>query len=317
MSVPLPEGLKRRLRPIPQWSAIALRDPQDAVDVRLRHSGVDLDITRNNVVAALSPLTIAVGLDAATPRVSGRAPATIAFVDRMSGFLLGELRLRGSGTVSAADARLDLFEIDRGAHWCLPWPHKTWNTWMQNRAIRANADPYNFALQPAAAQQLMIFYLCPRPVVLVSVDDGTHSNLFPMDLIGPIAGDRFTLALRSTSRSVPVMRSVGRIALSSVAAADHQIAYRLGVHHRNVKVDWSALPFEVMRSAVYSLPIPAIALRVREVDVLHAETIGSHTFFVTRAVSDTRSSEAPQFFHTCGIHQYFRTRQGRPFDPAT
>src|SRR6185369_14027293 len=96
------------------------------------------------------------------------------------------------------------------------WPYRSWNRWLQDRAMKKNTDPYNFVMAPQAVQQLMIFYICPRPVVLVSVDDGSHSNLFPMDLIGPIAPDRFTLALRSTSQSVPTMKSSRRLALSDI-----------------------------------------------------------------------------------------------------
>jgi len=172
-------------------------------------------------------------------------------------------------------------------------------------------------MPPDAVQQQMIFYICPRPVVLVSVDDGSHSNLFPMDLIGPVSADRFTLALRSTSPSIPTMKSARRVSISDVPARDYATAYKLGVHHKNVKVEWDRLPFEVRRSREFSLPYPSIALRVRELQILDFDTIGSHTFFVTRVSSEDSAEEAAQFFHTSGIYQHFRSCNGRPFPRAS
>jgi flavin reductase (DIM6/NTAB) family NADH-FMN oxidoreductase RutF len=182
--------------------------------------------------------------------------------------------------------------------------------------MRKNTDPHNFSMTPEAVQQQMIFYICPRPVVLVSVDDGSHSNLFPMDLIGPISADRFTLALRSTSQSIPTMKSARRVALSDVAARDSTLAYRLGAHHKNVRVAWDQLPFKIRPSSRFSLPCPETALRVREIEILDIDTIGSHTFFVTQVASEQSAGADPRFFHTSGIYQHFRTRNGRPFPPA-
>jgi flavin reductase (DIM6/NTAB) family NADH-FMN oxidoreductase RutF len=182
--------------------------------------------------------------------------------------------------------------------------------------MRNNRDPHNFAMPPDAAEQLMIFYICPRPVVLVSVDDGTHSNIFPMDLIGSIEPGWFTLALRSTNVSIPVMKRVRKVALSSIAAAQCATAYRLGAHHSRPAMDWSALPFEVGRSSHFSLPIPANALRVRELEICDYESIGTHTFFVTRVVCDSPLRNELQLFHTSGLHQDFRSHRGRQFTRA-
>jgi hypothetical protein len=137
-----------------------------------------------------------------------------------------------------------------------------------------------------------------------------------MDLIGPLSADRFTLALRSTSQSVATMKSARRVALSDIPASARSIAYKLGVHHKNVAVDWDQLPFGIQRSLNFGLPYPQIALRVREVEILDFDTIGSHTFFMTRIVSALAAAEAPSFFHTSGIYQHYRTRKGYPFAAA-
>ena len=318
MTLPLPTALKRLVRPLPEWPPVALRQPQEAVQVRLATSRGEFDVTRAAVVAALRPLTLAVGLDAQLMSAieDGSAP-TLHFVDLESRRVVGMLQLQHTRNLTTSGIAIGLFEIVRGTHRCVGWPYRPWNRWLQNRRMRRNTDPNNFFMPPDAVQQQMIFYICPRPVVLVSVDDGSHSNLFPMDLIGPVSSDRFTLALRSTSPSIATMKSARRVALSDVPARDYATAYKLGIHHKKKMVDWGHLPFEIHRSRNFSLPYPAIAVRVREIEILDFDTIGSHTFFVTQIASEDSAGDDAQFFHTSGIYQHFRSCNGRPFPPAS
>jgi flavin reductase (DIM6/NTAB) family NADH-FMN oxidoreductase RutF len=317
MAIRLPTALKQRMRPLPQWPPIALREPQDAVQVRLTTVHGEFDVTCAAVVAALRPLTLAVGLDARLmSAIEARSRPELRFVDVESRRTVGVLQLQHVRNWNTSGAAIGLFEVRHGWHRCVRWPYRPWNRWLQNRRMRSNTDPNNFAMPPEAVQQQMIFYICPRPVVLVSVDDGNHNNLFPMDLIGPVSSDRFTLALRSTSPSIPTMKSARRVALSDVPARDYATAYKLGIHHKNATVEWDRLPFEIRRSSDFSLPYPAIALRIREIEILDFDTIGSHTFFVTQIASEQSAGNDVQFFHTSGIYQHFRSRNGRPFSPA-
>jgi flavin reductase (DIM6/NTAB) family NADH-FMN oxidoreductase RutF len=180
---------------------------------------------------------------------------------------------------------------------------------LKNRAAN------HFNMEPTAAQQLMIAYLCPRPVVLVSVNEPGHRNIFPMDLIGPL--DRsglFSLALRSTNISEPIMRSAGKVALSNVPAHMKATVYKLAAHHRQPLTDWDALPFAVSPSQALGIPVAAAALRVRELRVVHSEEIGSHTFFLCHVVSDETLAEEDQLHHTAGFYQAYRRRWDMPFD---
>jgi flavin reductase (DIM6/NTAB) family NADH-FMN oxidoreductase RutF len=318
MTIPLPAALMRRVRPLPQWPPVALREPQGVVQVRLATVSGEFDVTRSAVVAALRPLTLAVGLDAQVmSAIEDRSQPELRFVDLESSRTVGMLQLQHLRTWNTSGAAIGLFEVRRGTHRCVRWPYRPWNRWLQNRRMRKDTDPNNFFMPPEAVQQQMIFYICPRPVVLVSVDDGSHNNLFPMDLIGPVSADRFTLALRSSSPSIATMKSARRVALSDVPARDYATAYKLGIHHKNVKVEWDHLPFEIRRSRYFSLPCPAIALRVREIEILDFDTIGSHTFFVAQIASEHRVEDGAQFFHTSGIYQHFRSCNGRPFPAAS
>ena len=307
----------RLMRALPQWAPIALREPQEAVQVWMSSSRGEIDVTRTAVVASLKPLTLAVGIGGQIESAIELGPRPrLRFVDLQSRRTVGILRLEHVRTWITCGAALGLFAVRRGTHRCLRWPYRFWNRWLQNRAMRANVDAHNFVMSPEAVQQQMIFYICPRPVVLVSVEDGSHSNLFPMDLIGPVSADRFTLSLRNTSQSIAAMKSARRVALADVAARDRASAYKLAAQHRSVQVEWNQLPFEIQRSRNFSLRCPAGASRIREMEILDFQTLGSHTFFVTQIASEHAQGDEPRLFHTSGIYQHFRSCNGYAFASA-
>ncbi|MGH7106319.1 MAG: hypothetical protein ACREFT_07400, partial [Acetobacteraceae bacterium] len=103
---------------------------------------------------------------------------------------------------------------------------------------------------------------------------------------------------------------------SDVAAKDRALAYQLGAHHRNALADWQELPFPLAHSREFRLPYPEGALRVRELEIIDLQSIGSHTFFMTQVVSEQPPADAQQLHHTSGLYQHFRMRHGRPFPVA-
>jgi flavin reductase (DIM6/NTAB) family NADH-FMN oxidoreductase RutF len=309
-----PVALKKSLGATTQWQPISLQPPQETIQVRLVAAAHEFDVTVNNVVAALKPFTVSIGLDAQMrSAVESTSEPELQFLDRGRQRLIGVLRLQHVRFWNTAGILLGLFEVRCGTHRCARWPRRVWDSWLYRRAAAKNTRPDSLALDPSAVEQTLIFYICPRPVFLVSVDDGRHSNIFPMDLVGPIAPDRFTLALRNSSPSVETIKNGRKVALSGIAAADVQIAYQLGAHHKKEEIDCDSLPFKVSRSLEFSLPVPATALRIRELEILDFQSIGSHTLFVGRVVSDERAGDRPQLFHTCGVHQRLRTRLKVPF----
>jgi len=284
--------------------------PQTLVTVTLRWNGESADVTADHTVASLKPLTIATSVDA------GPAP-TLEYRDRATGRLLGILRLARAAPVAAPQAPLVLYHVVAGKHRCLRWPRRSWNAWLQNRAMLKNRSPHNQGMDPVGAQQLMIAYLCPRPVVLVSVETLGHRNIFPMDLIGPLQQSGcFSLALRSTNVSMPVMREARRVALSSVPATMKTIVYKLAEHHKRPLDDWNELSFPVRPSREFGIPVVADALRIQELAIAHYQEIGSHTFFLGRVFSDEHPVDGMQLHHTAGFHQAWRRRWGSPFAEA-
>ncbi len=295
------------VRPLPQWSTIAVASPQLVVTATLRWDDRSADVTADHTVASLKPLVIATSLDA------GQHPV-LEYSDSATGRLLGVLHLTRSASVANEDAPLTLYHVAAGEHYCLGWPRRSWNAWLQSRHMEKNRSPHQLAMASAAVQQLMIAYLCPRPVVLVSVGTPSHQNIFPMDLIGPLErSGLFSLALRSTNVSMQVMREAGRVAISSMPASMKAVVYKLSAHHKQPPSDWNALPFPLRPSREFGISAVATALRIQELTIVHSQEIGSHTFFLGRIVSDETLAEGTQLHHTAGFHQAYRRRQDMPF----
>lgn len=310
----VPDALKKILRATVQWQPISLPPLQEITRVRLVTGPHEFDVSANNAIAALSPLTVAIGLDAQMKSaLQSESAPELHFWDRESERRVGVLRLHPVKHWEISETMLGLFEVRHGTHTCASWPRQRWDNYLYGRAAVKRAPSDNFFLLPSIVEQSLIFFMRPRPLVLVGVDDGQHSNIFPMDLVGPIAPDRFALALRNTRKSVETVKRARRVALSRIAAADHRIAFRLGANHKVATMDHYTLPFKLSRSRLLSQPIPATALRVLEVDIHDYQSMGSHTLFVGRVVSDDQMDNSPQLFLTSGVYQRLRTQQGRPF----
>jgi flavin reductase (DIM6/NTAB) family NADH-FMN oxidoreductase RutF len=305
--------VRRSLGTLPQWAPVSIATPQNAISVSLECRGRSIDVTENQTVASLKPLTLAIGLDDGIDDIGS---ANLVFRDNISGREIGLVSIRQSATRSAGPTTIGLFDIEAASHKCLSWPRRHWIAWLQARAMRRDKNPHNFQMATDAVRQLMVFYICPRPVVLVSVSEAAHSNVFPMDLIGPLRHGCFTLALRNSSISIPAMVAGRRIVISSIGAEHKSAVYRLGEHHRKAFTDWNDLPFPTQLTQNFGIPAIASALQIRELAVEHNEAIGSHMFFVCRVVSDCRPANGYQLHHTAGFLQEFRKRHGYPFAAA-
>jgi hypothetical protein len=93
-----PKSLKRQLHQLinlPRYGAVGLRDPQNEVKVWLHINGKTLDVTRNNVVAALRPFTVGIMLQGEDSENLDAGPVHLCIRQRHEPKrLLGTLHLR-------------------------------------------------------------------------------------------------------------------------------------------------------------------------------------------------------------------------------
>jgi flavin reductase (DIM6/NTAB) family NADH-FMN oxidoreductase RutF len=301
-----------------QQCPVGLRDPQSEVCVWLHGFGAPRDVTHGHVMAAARPLTVGIGsLNTIDSERIRQCQPSLEFREQSGeNKLLGRIDLRWKETIPLATEQLCLFETIGCRNYCLPkaqlwarYAHHAYQNWRASRR-------YGSASVPIPRQQqhsLFVFYICPRPVALVTVVEGDLVNIFPMDLIGPIGSQHFSLALHDTSTAIPSLERSRRIALSSVPANQISVAYELGPNHRKPCVELDRIPFATSPSTVFGLPVPRFALRVREMLVEAVRDMGSHKLFLARMVGDEHWSDGPQLFFVHGIYHARRDRNGGDF----
>jgi flavin reductase (DIM6/NTAB) family NADH-FMN oxidoreductase RutF len=297
---------------VPRYVAVGERDPQHQIRVALEGLGPSIDVTRNHVVAGLQPLTIALALSGDLhPETTRRHPVRLTFSPQSDpGTVLGEVELTQDGTIQADGTTLHLFRRSNHTDRSMPplaaavfGLREGWSEWKRRRRPGFHMDPSDLAA-------FLVLYVCPRPVVLVTVQHGEASNLFPMDLIGPTDSPYFLMALRSTNPSIGLIRESRRMALADVPLEHARVAYQLGEHHRKDRVDWSSLPFDTVPSPAHGFPVIRSALRHRDVIVRDVQVVNSHTLFITEVVHEQRRDDGLQLFHTSGPYYRYLVRRG-------
>jgi flavin reductase (DIM6/NTAB) family NADH-FMN oxidoreductase RutF len=267
-----------------QQCALGLPDPQQEVDVLLD----GLDVTQTHVMASGQPLIIGVAL----PEQWNAERATLVFQEHNEPRrLLGKIDLRLKDTIG----ELRLFDVTGSRNHCV----SSAQLWRRDLASYYERLRQPGRMRPTTLEShcLAIFYLCPRPVVLVSVMDGARGNIFPMDLIGPLGPTNFSLALHNSRAGVPLIQRSRKVAISGIPINEAPAAYALGKNHRKAGIDWNELPFATNLSSSFHLPVPDFALRVREMEITAVRPIASYTLFLARIVSDKRSTD--------GLHLHF------------
>jgi flavin reductase (DIM6/NTAB) family NADH-FMN oxidoreductase RutF len=303
----------------PQQVIVGMLEPQSDVTVYLRTSGPSdgvHDVTRIHMMACASPFTVAIGT---AERAAGGAPANwgetaeLEFWERAaSPAFLGQIELRHSGFIpsrgasEAGAAALQLFRATGSRNKCLP-AARIWARYAEYAYYRWKQPSPDVDMRARDVHAMCVHYNCPRPVGLVSVSDGTATNLFPMNLMGPVGGGRFAFALNTGKPVTQLIERVRRIAISTVPLVQAKTVYAMAMNHKKDSIDVTDLPFSVRRSAEFGFPVPEFALRVREMEVEEIARPGSHTLFLARVLRDVSCEPAgraaPQFFTLHGIYQ--------------
>lgn len=301
----------------PYQCTVGLRVPQSEISVWLHGIDAPRDVTSVNVIAGTCPLVIGIGSDnkESRPLATYERPV-LEFRERnAANGTLGTISLIWLDTLSVGSAQLHLFRTSHSANYCLPKPRQ-WVRHLYHRYRHSRSGSRPTALDAQISQRerrcLFTFYICPRPVALVSAMDNGAGNIFPVDLIGDFADGHFSLALRNTSAAASLMESSGKIALSDIPMQQMKLAYELGKNHNKTSVDLQYTGFSTRASPSFNLPVPHFSVRVREMRIEQVRNVGSHKLFLARIIADHRWSDGlqPHFIH--GFYQSWRQQARIP-----
>lgn len=290
---------------LPHGVTLGLTEPQGEIAVWLHGMGAPIDVTQRLSIACAAPFTICIAFDEhLSPDLRpGEEMQRLRLEFRERGGrkrLLGELKLGTAERVPGAETRILLFEIRHTRIHCLPlarqWAHDLLRAWKNWRRTDVSALPMTLG----GMRAMTVMFIRPHPVVLVS-HCGAGGNIFPMNLMGGLGNGYFAFALVDRREAAVGVERAGYIALSSVPFPQAAIAFQLAPNHFREAADWGALRFETKASAAFGVPVPAFASRVRELEIVHARSLGSHRFFLARIVRDTGAVES-QKLHVENLH---------------
>lgn len=297
------------VRRIPQFAIVGLPVPQERVDVVLESRDGTVDVTANNVAVSLEPFRIAIGMTEPAIRTARSSPVTLTFNDRVSRREVARLSLRFERTLGPGPRLLAIFCPIAVEDACVGRLRRSlyygWKRWTARRQSSPQSNFSDFT-------GLLSFYVCPRPVALVSVvDKEGRGNLFPMDLMGHTATPFFVAALKNTNRSIELIQRARRMVVSRIPLALSDQAYGLAKQHRMSHVDWQAIPVPLARSPRFGFPVPASALSVTEIEIHQSEIMGSHTALLGIAVHEQVMNQGIGMHHVSGLYQEHCRTRGR------
>lgn len=294
----------------PQQCPVGMSQPQEEVAVWLHGVGPPRDVTFRHFMACGAPFTIGIGMNGDEPMsVSGYSKPSLQFrVRHGEQHLLGKIALEFLSQINAGSEALQLFRVRSYRNYCQP-KLRLWGRYLLYAYQRAHAPNSDVPISARDARAMIVFYICPRPVVLVSARDAESTNIFPMNLMGDVGGNCFAFALNSKTPVSALVERSGLVALSSVPAEQTLVAFQLGKNHRKQSIDWSHLPFATAVSKQFSLPVPQFSLRVREMKIEAVHPLGSHTLFLARTIDDQHRADGLECHVVHGVYQVWRQNQ--------
>jgi len=300
---------------LPQAFTIGLAEPQAEISVWLHGMGTPLDVTRRHSMACADPFTVCIAFD------EGRGPSekelnrlSMKFCERDGRKrVLGEisLNLKSATVIPAFGTDLILFEARSSKNYCLPKIHILAHYLRHRYLLWRKVDIAGIKMSFLERRAVMVMFIRPHPVVLLSLYGEAGGNIFPMNIMGDLDNGYFAFALKESRLAAHLVERAGRVALSSVPLSQTSLAYQLGANHRKQTIDWDKLPFATKMSVTFHIPVPVFAQRVREVEIETVRNIGSHTFFVARVIHDESLAGSVGLCIVHGFYQAWRLRGRR------
>jgi hypothetical protein len=305
---------------LPQAFTIGLADPHAEVTVLLYGMGEPIDVTNRHSMACADPFTVCIAFDEGRkPTEVDSCPLSLKFCERGGEKrLLGQINLKHkkATVIPATGLHLILFEARSSANYCLP-KVQMWAHYLLHRySLWRKVDTAGIKMSFLERRAVMVMFIRPHPVVLVSLGGEESGNIFPMNIMGGLDHGYFAFALKNSRLAARLVERSGRVALSDVPLSETSLAYRLGVNHGRPSIDWSKLPFATRKSTTFEIRVPDFSPRVREMEIETVRNLGSHTFFVARIVHDDRSGSGVALCIVHGFYQAWRLK-GHPEELKT
>jgi flavin reductase (DIM6/NTAB) family NADH-FMN oxidoreductase RutF len=266
-------------------------------------------------MACTDPFTVCIAFDEGQgPREREHRRLSLKFCERGGQQrVLGEINLKPktATTIPASGTELILLEAGSSKNYCLPKVHILAHYLRHRYLLWRKVDIAGIKMTFLERRAVMVMFIRPHPVVLLSLSGEAGGNIFPMNIMGDLDNGYFAFALKDSRLAAHLVERARRVALSSVPLSETSLAYQLGANHRKNAIDWDKLPFATKKSTAFQIPVPMFSQRVREMEIETVRKLGSHTFFVARVIHDEGFAGSVGLCIVHGFYQAWRLKGSR------
>jgi hypothetical protein len=266
-------------------------------------------------MACTDPFMVCIAFDEGQgPREKEHHRLSLKFCERAGQQrVLGEINLKPNSAtaIPASGTELILFEAGSAKNYCLPKVHILAHYLRHRYLLWRKVDIAGIKMTFLERRAVMVMFIRPHPVVLLSLSGEAGGNIFPMNIMGDLDNGYFAFALKDSRVAAHLVEGARRVALSSVPLSETSLAYQLGANHRKQAIDWDKLSFATKKSATFQIPVPMFSQRVREMEIETVRRLGSHIFFVARVIHDEGFAGSVGLCIVHGFYQAWRLKGSR------
>ncbi len=305
------EGLKKKLR-TPQFAAVSIHPDgiREKVYLKAKNSGELFDVSLIHSPFCLEPLII--GVKTEQGLIKNEKEFELIF---STGGKQGEINIETIESNMAAKIFVSLHELVKLDDEYILMLLKVIKTKLfQLNARERKQLTYAMYLHYLKKRNrhtidflnnMCAVYSYPRKVVLTTVKTETHFNIFPMDFVLHLPGEKLVLlGLNENNTSIKKIFESKKMIIADVAPPDKNIVYGLADKHKKGVEDISNLPFDVFHSGLFNHPVPEFALGYKEIELVKNVQMGSHYLLVCKLLNEKElKPEEPYLYHVHSIHQ--------------
>jgi hypothetical protein len=279
---------------IKAFSIIRIPEGEIAEKVYLKSGDLKVDITGTNSMICLDPFCMAAWLPKSQAEVIDLASAKIHFIKgtKLNALIVVSL----IETIDTPKGSLLLFKIEDISNHQLSGLHRQV---LFKYFLRSKNNTYH------SRKVISALYSYPRSIIIVSYQDDSYCNIFPMDIHGYIEEEGlYLLGLRTTNVTLDKILGAKKVVICDTDTVDIDTVYTLGKHSSTAPTPKNQLPFKTHNSELFGFPVPDFAGSYKEVEIINHKKMGYHMLMIGKVLNQKNIKPNRASLYHLGFLQY-------------
>ncbi len=289
-----------------EFPAVSIDENSITEKVFLEIDGAKSDVSKKHWLLSLEPMVFGVWFDEYVPNTNNKTDYKLSFNSKQNK-PVAVLTLKFTELISENKGTLLLFEVDKSKLFYL----NSLKTYLiYSLYYKKPSQSFNQFKNLAAA------FSYPRKVRLVSFKKDDYFNIFPMDLVGSIPDtNRFVFGLRHTNSTLDKIIKTKKIVAAEFPSTLKDAVYKLSHHHSGNPPNLDSLTFKVIKTKLYEFPIPEIAIKYHEIEIIKTLNLGSHMLLWGEAINTVTGNEKEDnLYHIHFLNYHYQRKNNFQYD---